>query len=357
MTLAARRVATLALALAPALAPAAATDRAAAAAMPGAAVLALRSAVGVAPPAASPYRDPAVTGGIVLLDEQGRVRTSGRTTDAPFVASARGTTPGTDAYAAKGSRATLLLFQPRLGADPQTWNGARLTGGTPYDDPSRPTAAGDPRRSTLATVLAELPPRWAGHVQLRLILGSPGSSAQTLRYDAADLVVDGDGWQQSDPPVASGTAVPGGVARARPTDAVGAASGAGARVVPEEPTAIVSDPGPRSGLAQSSAAAGRQRGPRASVPAPSGVTSGTAVSASPTATHAPTGPDAAGAGRPPAPGVVGPPQADDQRRLGGATGAAAGVVALALAAVTVGGALAVAARRRSRPLPSQPFGD
>lgn len=142
-----------------------------------------------------PYHDAAVTGSIGLCDRSGHQVSSGSTTTTPFAWRAVGTTAATDDYARTGRTATLYVFQPRPGVEPQLWSGRLLTAAGEYTNAAHPMAAATNADVALGDFLAGYPPVDHGFVQLRLYLGAPGLPTQIARYDALNIKVSGDTWR------------------------------------------------------------------------------------------------------------------------------------------------------------------
>jgi hypothetical protein len=69
-----------------------------------------------------------------------------------------------------------------------------LTGASRFGDVRHPAAAALPEDLSLADFARDFPPAWDGLVQLRLVLGAPGQSAQDQRYDSADVRISGSRW-------------------------------------------------------------------------------------------------------------------------------------------------------------------
>lgn len=142
-----------------------------------------------------PYHDAAVSGSIGLCDRNGHEVSSGSTTGAPFAWRAVGTTAAVGDYARTGRSATLYVFQPRAGVEPQLWSGRLLTAAGEYTNPAHPMAAATDADVALHDFLAGYPAIDHGFVQLRLYLSAPGLPTQTARYDALDIKVSGHTWR------------------------------------------------------------------------------------------------------------------------------------------------------------------
>lgn len=143
-------------------------------------------------PAGAPYVDKASVAGLTLCRD-GKAVTEGSTTDQPFADAVVSGQAATGGYAV-GTTATLYAYQPRVGVDPSTWNGAQLAGTTVAADSAAPAVVQSRTATTLAQFASGYPLSDGGWVQLRVVLGAPGQSPQTASYATADLHVSGTHW-------------------------------------------------------------------------------------------------------------------------------------------------------------------
>jgi LPXTG-motif cell wall-anchored protein len=159
-----------------------------------AAVFTLLSACGSSGAQRVPYHDERSTGAIVLYGADGKVRTSGKLSDKPFVARAVSQVAAPGPYDGEGRKATLLAYQPRDGVSPQLWTGTFLTGATAYADAAHPTVDAPAEGLSMGEFIQQYPTRWNGLVQLRMYLGVPDEPTQNDRYASADIKITGDTW-------------------------------------------------------------------------------------------------------------------------------------------------------------------
>lgn len=148
---------------------------------------------GTAHAADVPYDDPASAGSLTLCDAQGHEVRGGALTDRPLAAKAVLQSKAPDGYDGHEATATLLAFQPRQGVAPGQWSGEFVTGPSRWTGPV-PAVAGALDDLTVGELANDFPPAWNGFLQLRVYLGAPGRQAYRLRYDTADIKVDGDRW-------------------------------------------------------------------------------------------------------------------------------------------------------------------
>lgn len=144
---------------------------------------------------ALPFVDPNVQGFIGFCDKDGHPVTSGKLTDVPFVWTAIASTPTPPGYAGKFGKATLGIFVPRQGVDPGDWAGKQFTASTTYTNPKHPIAQatyGDP---SLVTLTGVAPPNWEGLVQVRMYFSNADVPPLTTPYPATVIKVTGDTWR------------------------------------------------------------------------------------------------------------------------------------------------------------------
>jgi hypothetical protein len=143
---------------------------------------------------AVPYTDAAAHGVIGFCDPQGRQVQGGNINDRPFVWRAVSSVPAPAGYTGTGRTATLFVYQPLQDLPSGNWSGAAMTAAARYTDAGHPMAAATGADETLAELIANLPPRWNGLLEVRLIVGAPNEPVDTQSYPATDIEVTGDTW-------------------------------------------------------------------------------------------------------------------------------------------------------------------
>jgi hypothetical protein len=212
------------------------------------------------------YQDSAAKGSIGLCDSSGKPVTGGNIHDRPFVWRAVASDQPAEPYGAKGTKATLLAYQPRPNTPADAWNGDTLTSTSTYTNPRYPMAQATSVDFTLQDFLNEYKPMVDGMIQLRMYVGAPGVGTLTESYPTTDIKVTGDTWH-----VVRGGSVPCSNGSAESSEVLPAAKGSGTAVATGSPT--------------STTPAGQQAS--ASQPAGSaGSTSEASTGASPAAKHA-----------------------------------------------------------------------
>lgn len=144
---------------------------------------------------AVPYTDQDSAGEVALCTTDGKLVTTGKVSDKPFVWKAVGLVKATGRYAGNGRKATLVAFQPREHATADQWDGSLLTTAKAYANPDHPTVAATGQDLSLAEYLRLHPATWEGLVQLRIYLGAPGMPTLSSKYATADLKIEGDTWK------------------------------------------------------------------------------------------------------------------------------------------------------------------
>ena len=141
-----------------------------------------------------PYIDANATGYIGLCNAAGQQITSGSVNDTPFAWRAVSSVAAPAPYNNAWRTAILMAYQPQNGLLPSEWSGEQMTSSSRYSNPRFPMAAATSSDSSLATFIADFPPRWNGLIQLRLFLGTKNAPAYSLKYSSLDLQVRSQRW-------------------------------------------------------------------------------------------------------------------------------------------------------------------
>ncbi|MBV9592920.1 MAG: hypothetical protein JO147_03875 [Actinobacteria bacterium] len=157
-----------------------------------------------------PYKDDDAAGKLTFCDASGKSITHGSTQDAPFASRIVGSMAAPAPFNGPGRTSIVAAYQPRPNVAPGAWSGEYLTAQSQYTDANHPMAAGVRGDESIGTFVSDFPPKVDGLIQIRLMLGLPNHSAETTKYSASSVKIDGNTWtlvDGGDAPCDSGSAV------------------------------------------------------------------------------------------------------------------------------------------------------